>query len=285
MADPVSISLGPYLLQVATDFGPRIVGFRRDGGPEMFARLGPGVVIDRPDSGIYRFRGGHRLWAAPEVPSITYAPDDEACAVTEMTGDVTGVNTLGRPDRAGLAKGIDVIADDGSLLVDHVLTNAGSAPIQVAPWAITQLRLGGTAIIPIDGKTDPDRLQANASLVLWPYTDLGDPRVTWRQGGLMVRAEAGPAFKIGAGPDPGRLGYLLDGHLFTKTVEPAREGRFADRGAVGQFYLGDAFCELETVGPLVNLQPEEETSHREVWAMGACDDQDAAWAVVSEGGR
>ena len=160
----------------------------------MFARLGPGVVIDRPDSGIYRFRGGHRLWAAPEVPSITYAPDDEACAVTEMTGDVTGVNTLGRPDRAGLAKGIDVIADDGSLLVDHVLTNAGSEPIQVAPWAITQLRLGGTAIIPIDGKTDPDRLQANASLVLWPYTDLGDPRVTWRQGGLMVRAEAGPAY-------------------------------------------------------------------------------------------
>jgi hypothetical protein len=282
VADPVSISLGPYLLQVATDFGPRIVGFRRDGGPDLMAVLGPGVVIDRPDSGIYRFRGGHRLWAAPEVPSITYAPDDEPCEIS--TGS-ENASVVGPPDRAGLVKRIDLSHSDDGPLVDHVLTNAGSEPIQVAPWAITQLRLGGTAIIPIDGKADPDRLQAHASLALWPYTDLGDPRVTWHEGALMVRAQAGPAFKIGTGPDPGRLGYLLDGHLFTKTVEPAREGGYPDRGAVGQFYLGDAFCELETVGPLVNLQPEEETSHREVWAMGACDDQDAAWAVVSEGGR
>ncbi len=38
----------------------------------------------RPATGIYRFHGGHRLWAAPEIPAITYAPDDHGarCAAT-----------------------------------------------------------------------------------------------------------------------------------------------------------------------------------------------------------
>ena len=273
MADPLSFALGPFLLQVAIEFGPRVLGFRRDPGPEMFANLGPDLVIDRPDSGTYRFRGGHRLWASPEIPMITYAPDDEPCGVTTMPD---GVAIIGRADRAGLVKGINMMLADGGARVDHVLTNAGSEPIEVAPWAITQLRLGGEAIIPIEGQADPNRLQANRSLVMWPYTDLTDSRVTFHSDALSVRAEAGPAFKVGTGPDPGRLGYLLDGHLFTKTVVPSNHGPYPDRGAVGQFFLGDAFCELETVGPLVTLEPGEETAHREVWEIEECDSFESA---------
>lgn len=273
MSDPLSFALGPYVLQVAVEFGPRVLGFRRDPGPEMFAQLGPDSVIDRPDSGVYRFRGGHRLWASPEVPVITYAPDDEPCGVSSGTDRVA---IVGRADRAGLIKGIDLMLSDGSLQVDHVLTNAGSQPIEAAPWAITQVRPGGEAIMPIEGQADPNRLQANRSLIMWPYTDLTDPRVTFHSDALSVRADAGPAFKVGTGPDPGRLGYLLDGHLFTKTVEPSHGGLHPDRGAVGQLYLGDVFCELETIGRLVTLEPGEETSHREVWEIEECDSLESA---------
>ena len=58
------------------------MSLRRDNGPELFAQLGEDVVIDHPGSGIYRFHGGHRLWAAPEVPAITYASDDHPCVVS-----------------------------------------------------------------------------------------------------------------------------------------------------------------------------------------------------------
>ena len=78
-------------------------------------------------------------------------------------------------DRAGLLKEISVSATAGgdAVVVEHVLTRRGR-PVDVAPWAITQLPLGGTAIVPVDG---PDGgPQANRSLVLWPYTDLGDDR-------------------------------------------------------------------------------------------------------------
>ena len=266
--DVVEIELGSYRTRVATDFGPRVLGLSRDDGPEIFASLGPEVVIDRADSGVYRFRGGHRLWASPEIPEITYAPDDEPCSVTTNTN---GVAVVGRADRSGLVKGIDLSLSEEGLLVDHVLKNSGLVPREVAPWAITQLRLGGVAIVPVSGEPDEDRLSASSSLVRWPYTDLADPRVTWDRGGLLVRAEAGPPFKVGTGPSPGRLGYLIDGHLFTKTVTPAGPGLYPDRGAVGQFYLGDAFCELESVGPLATLEQGEKVTHREVWEIEECD--------------
>jgi hypothetical protein len=266
--DFVEIELGSYRIRVATAFGPRVLGLSRDDGPEIFASLGPEVVIDRPDSGVYRFRGGHRLWASPEIPEITYAPDDGSCSVATGTDSVA---VVGGVDRSGLVKGIDVSLADGSLVVDHVLTNSGSEPIEVAPWAITQLRLGGVAIVPVSGEPDEDRLSASSSLVLWPYTDLTDPRVTWDRGGVLIRAEAGPPFKVGTGPSPGRLGYLIEGHLFTKTVTPAGPEPYPDRGAVGQFYLGDAFCELESVGPLATLKQDEKVTHREVWEIEECD--------------
>ena len=36
------------------------------------------------------------------------------------------------------------------------------------------------------------------------------------------RRSPGPRFKIGSGPDPGRLGYLIDGQLFTKEIARGR---------------------------------------------------------------
>jgi hypothetical protein len=270
---PVEVQLGPYRLLVAVDFGPRVLALRLGQGPEMFASLGPEIVIDRPDSGIYRFRGGHRLWASPELPSVTYAPDDEPCQVT--THDA-GVTIQGAADRAGLVKRIKLNGGPESIVVDHELANAGTTAIEVAPWALTQLPLGGMAMVPVRGEPEEYGLSASSSLVLWPYTDLTDPRVSWRRGGLVIRADPGPPFKIGTGPQPGRLGYLSDGHLFTKQVEPPGPGPYPDRGAVGQFYLGDIFCELETLGALVNLEPGQVVSHREVWGIAECDDVETA---------
>jgi hypothetical protein len=266
--DVVEIELGRYRIRVATAFGPRVLGLSCDGGPEIFASL-PEVVIDRPDSGVYRFRGGHRLWASPELPPITYAPDDEPCSVTR---EDESISIVGPVDRAGLVKRMTLSGDSEGVVVDHELVNAGAAIIELAPWALSQIRLGGVAIVPVAGKPDEYRLSASSNIVIWPYTDLADPRVTWDHAGLLVRAEPGPPFKVGTGPAPGRLGYLIEGHLFTKQVPSAGPDRYPDRGAVAQFYLGDAFCELESVGPLSVLDPGGSVTHREVWEIEECED-------------
>ncbi len=256
-----------------------MLGLRLGAGPEMLAVLSPEVMIDRPDSGVYRFRGGHRLWAAPEVPVVTYAPDEHPCDVVSHPDHFS---ITGPVDRAGLAKTILVRLDAGKLIVDHTLANRGPASMDVAPWAITQLRLGGTALIPTAAPVS-EGLQASHSLILWPYTDLSDPRLTWGEGALMVGATAGPQFKIGAGPEPGRLGYLFEGHLLLKTIPAAGPGEHPDLGAVAQVYLNESFCELESVGPVTLLAPGATVSHRELWAVERCDDLDAARRQVGEG--
>jgi hypothetical protein len=243
----------------------------------MFARLGPEVVIKHPDSGIYRFRGGHRLWAGPEVPAITYAPDDHPCRVTSGSDRVV-VTAL--PDKAGLAKVLEVSLADGRLIVDHLISNAGTNPVSIAPWGITQFRLGGVALIPIGTEVVHDPFQADSSLVIWPYTDLTDPRLSWRRQAAIVEGTPGPAFKVGSGPDPGRIGYLFDRLLFIKEVLPAGIGDYSDRGAVAQVYVEKSFCELESVGPVAALDPGSSVSHREIWEVTECADLATAYDRV-----
>jgi hypothetical protein len=273
----IDLKIGPYFLTAATAFGPRLVGLRRQNGPQILAQLGDEVVVEHSNSGTYRFHGGHRLWAAPEVPSITYASDDHACVVTSGADRLTITAPV---DAAGLIKELRVSLESQRLVIDHQLMNAGLEPMSIAAWGITQLRLGGVALVPFGSPPFPDEFQADRSLVLWPYTDLADPRLRWLERAAAVEAVAGPRLKIGSGPSPGRLGYLIDGHLFTKEITPAGAGVYTDRGAVGQVFVEGWFCELESVGPLSSLQPGSSISHREVWEITRCADLTTAYRHV-----
>ncbi|MGH8924535.1 MAG: hypothetical protein ACRDWA_07875 [Acidimicrobiia bacterium] len=262
--------VGPYELAVATEFGPRITTLRREGSSDFFAHLNEDVILQHSAAQVYRLRGGHRLWAAPEIPAVTYSPDDHECQVTEAEDSV---HIAAPVDAAGLEKSITVSLDRERLLVDHHLTNVSHELLEVAPWAITQLQLGGRAELPLRRVRNGDDLQADRSLVLWPYTDLADSRLSFASDRVRVVGEAGPALKVGSGPDPGTLSYSLDGYLFTKTPELTAVGPFADRGAVGQVFVKDAFLELETLGPIAQLEPGQSVDHREIWeiVLGAAD--------------
>lgn len=271
----MTFELGPYRLEVATEFGPRITSLRLEGGPETFIELGPDVATAWGDDA-YRFRGGHRLWAAPEVPAITYAPDDHPCHVEEADGVVT---VTGPVDAAGLVKEIAFSLDDDSLLVVHRLSAANGRALSLASWAITQLPLDGTAIVPLVGAdTTP---MANRYLVLWPYTSLEDNRATFGEDVLELRASDGPPIKFGVGPAPGRLGYFKDDFVFVKEIEPAADRTVPDFGAVAQVYLGLGFCELESVGGLVDLSDGAIAEVTERWTIVDCGDLDSAIAITS----
>jgi hypothetical protein len=273
--------LGPYEVAAATGFGPRLVGLIYGGGPEILARLDPIVGIDIPDLGRFRFHGGHRLWVSPESPPVTYAPDDHHCAVT--TGS-EGLTITAPVDAAGFVKELRVTWDGVNLIVEHRVEWAGRQPIKAGPWGITQLPLGGVAIMPIRPADGQSSFQADCSLVLWPYTDLDDRRISWQARAVVVNAHTGPRLKLGTGPGPPRLGYLREGQLFIKHAEPGVVGEYPDRGAVGQLFVNEAFCELETVGPIVSMEPGSETWHREAWEARECPDLDTALGIILERG-
>jgi hypothetical protein len=260
--------LGEFEVEVAEDFGPRIIGLRRAGGDEVLASLGPEAVIEHP-GGIFRFRGGHRLWAAPEIAASTYAPDDHPCS---LIVDEDSLTVTAEPDTAGLAKTITLRLEDDSLVVEHVIEREHDG-VMIAAWGITQLPLCGTALVPLDG---PDTSPLpNRSLVLWPYTDLHDSRLLFGNPGIEIDADAGDPLKVGTAGWRSRLGYLHNGQLFTKEVVGSSSGVVPDFGASHQVYVGQGFCELETVGGQVAEGPARLT---ERWQLLPCSDLEEAWA-------
>jgi hypothetical protein len=85
---------------------------------------------------------------------------------------------------------------------------------------------------------------------------------------VRIRAEpSGSTFKVGAAPSEGRVAYRIDGELFEKRTSVDDSAVYADRGAAVQVYLGDEFCELETLGPLRVIEAGGAASHREEWRL------------------
>jgi hypothetical protein len=205
------------------------------------------------------------------VPEVSYLPDDRACSAVEVDG---GIRVEAPPDGAGLVKAIEVRASGDGWIVDHAIRNASEAPVTISPWAITQLAPGGVARLPLGGGATG--LQADRALVLWPYSSLRDPRISFEADAIRIRAMpgAGP-LKVGAAPGDGSVRYERAGERFEKRTEVDPAATYADRGAVVQVYVNDAFCELETLGPLREVEPGATVEHRERWTLAPSGERDA----------
>jgi hypothetical protein len=246
---------------ITTSVGPRVLGLAAGDG-NLLAVL-PDATLDRPDGRRFRLVGGHRLWAAPEVAELTYQPDEAPCTVTAVDD---GVRVEPPADGIGLVKSIEVRAGEGGWIVDHHIRNDGDTARTIAPWAITQLRLGGTAVLPLPPRGDGP--QADRALVLWPYTDLRDPRLHLGDGELRIDAvPRGPRLKVGAAPGDGLVAYELGEERFEKRIDVRPDADYPDRGAAIQVFLCDDFCELETLGPLERLEPGGSVAHLEHWSL------------------
>jgi hypothetical protein len=252
-------------VMITTSTGPRILGLTGR-GDNLLAVL-PDGVIELPGGGTFRMIGGHRLWAAPEVPELTYLPDDKPCVATEVEG---GVRVTGAPDDSGLIRSLEVTRMDGGWVIDHLLSIDSGGARTLAPWGITQFRLGGE--VELSGPPPGTGFQADRAVVLWPYTDPGDGRLSFGSDGVRIRAHpGGDRLKLGLAPGDGHIRYRIDGEVFEKTVAIQRGMPYSDLGAVTQVYLCDDFVELETLGPLTELRPGEEVHHRELWTVRADD--------------
>lgn len=262
----MEIGCGELTVQFA-DTGPRITGLRMGDGENILAEL-PGLVIDRPGGEPFTFLGGHRLWLAPEVPGITYQPDDDP---VNMTSEAGHLRVRGEPDPNGIVREIDVSCEsiDGAIAVDHRIINVGDSPIETAAWAITQFPADGAAILPLGAEpVDAGGYQANRSVVLWPYTDPGSEEFTWSRDAVVVEGSSGPKQKVGVENKNGWVAYQRGPMLFAKWAAlQETDDQYVDRGASVQVYRDHRFIELETLGPIRRLVRGDALHHREVWRV------------------
>lgn len=249
------------------EYGPRVLYFGLRQGSNLFLEFEK-EAGQGPD-GLYYLRGGHRFWHAPEHPERTYQADNDPVEL-ELQAD-HGFTLRQQAEQAtGLAKEVAVaIAGPRAVRVRHTLTNRGLWPVRCAPWALTVLRPGGRAVIPLLPKGEhPRDLLPQYALVPWPYTDFS--RDCWRFFPSFIRLDTrrvpGPQ-KVGITGYPGWIGYWLDGSVFIKTVLQRPAASYPDGGCRAEVFSDPDMIELETLGPLVELPPGQSSSHEEFWGI------------------
>jgi hypothetical protein len=255
-------------LIITLEVGPRILSYTRGGG------FNPLRIYDDQAGGSqepsWKIRGGHRLWIAPEDRTSTYYPDNAPVA-WEPLGEHSVRLTPPAERTTELQKQIDVTLgphDTGVTLV-HRIKRLGTTPITLAPWALTVMTTGGVAFMPQPELGEhPRDLLPNRKVVLWPYTDLSDPR--WRFGRRYVRLHQDPArgpTKIGLADPLGWCAYLVNTVCFVKRYAWDLNAPYPDGGCNFETFSSAKMLELESLGPLTRLQPGESVEHTEHWEL------------------
>jgi len=281
------ISNAHVRLEFLAEAGPRIVRLMLTGSDEnQFAEV-PDIRWTTP-YGDYFMRGGHRLWHSPEASPRSSIPDNSGLTIEEGSDGVRLSQPSDAHTRIGKSMEIRLHDDRPAVTVCHELTNDGMWPVELAPWSITQLALGGIAVLP--QRTEPadrDRLTPNRYLVLWPYTHWHDPRLHLGDEYVLIEALAEPSVvKVGYMNPHGWLGYLRGSTLFVKRFSVVADQPPPDFGCNAEVYCNDRFIELETLAPLCRLEPGRSVTHVETWelypGLRRCQTPDEVLAVISE---
>lgn len=247
----------------------RITGLTPKGNRNLFADLSHLPSIKTP-FGDFRFHGGHRLWHAPESMPRTYAPDTGDLKISTLE-DGLRLETQTEPG-TGIRKRIDIRLANAAPTVSltHTLINDSAWTVELSPWSITQFRLGGIAILPLPKENIDDAgLLPNRQISFWPYASLSDPRLLLRDEFTFFKAESAPAFKIGYFNPHGWLAYWIDGILFTKTFTSQINAEYPDNNSNAEIFCNEDFIELESLSPLVHLEPGGTVEHFENWEISS----------------
>ena len=262
------LSNGVVELIVTSDVGPRLIHFSFVGEDNEFVTIPE--VMGKVGGSEWRLYGGHRFWHAPEHPVRTYYPDNVPVTFEEH-GDF--VRLLQDTETiTGIQKEIDIEldAEKARVRVNHRLYNRNLWPIELSPWALSVMAPGGVGIVPLPPRgTHAESLLPANSLSMWAYTDMSDPRWTWGRELIMLRQDPDltEAQKIGVLSLEGWMAYARRGNLFVKSFEAVPGGSYPDLNSTVEMFTNEMMLEMETLGPLVQLEPGTAVTHSETWHL------------------
>lgn len=261
------LSDGQVEIIATTDVGPRIVRCGFVGDKNLFAELEGQMGKTGGDRWLNY--AGHRLWHSPEKRNRTYWPDNTPIEISVMP-DGLRLKQYVEPN-TGIEKEIVIGLRDcgGAFDIEHRMTNRNVWPVEFSIWALSVMRPGGLAIVPQNRTPDAEGLLPNRSIALWPYTDMNDSRVTWGERYITLKQDPTipKAFKFGMTVPDGWMAYLNEGQLFAKKFHFDAGAVYPDYGVNVEIYTRDTFLELETLSPLLKVNPGQTVHHIEKWLL------------------
>ncbi len=255
---------------ITLEVGPRIISYRPLEGRSVLKLVDEEAGKSNEEE--WKIRGGHRLWIAPEdfgkKEGLTYAVDNREVAHSvddEFTARVSQVIDNPRIQREMI---ITLGKTGPKLAVEHRITNQSGESLELGPWALSVMEPGGYAVIPQPPSgIHPYDCVPDRSIIAWPFTDFSDERLHLGRRFIWLRQANRSPIKLGLRHTEGWAAYVLDDHLFLKSV-PFFEGEnYPDLGSNFEVFTNAEFLELETLGPLKRLSAGETIVHKESWVV------------------
>jgi hypothetical protein len=255
-------------LIITTVVGPRIIRCGFINGENL-------LYVSEEDKGKtggsqWRIYGGHRLWHAPEVMPRTYFPDNHEVGFTWNGKMLKLIQPL--ESTTGIIKEMEITLDPVSNHVEilHRLINKNLWTVETSLWAITAHAPGGKAILPQEPYIDPaDYLLPARPIVLWHYTNMNDPRWIWGNKYIQLKHESTHKTeqKTGILNKQGWAAYIRNNDLMIKRFDYNPDAQYADYGCNNEFYVNGDLLEIETLGPVQQIAPDDCAEHVEHWLI------------------
>ena len=260
------LSNGSMELVITTDVGPRIIKFAAENGKNLFKEFKD--EMGKLEGSDWMSFGGHRLWHSPEVFPRTYALDFDKVnyswdgKVLKLDQKVESIT--------GIKKDLEISLDEkeNHVKVIHKLTNKNLWAVELAAWALTVVTDNMRAIVPQeDFVLWEDDYLPSKPIVLWKYTTMDDPR--WKWGSKFIQLKQDPNAKtrqkFGTLNKKGWSAGYLDGELFVKTFDYIPDATYLDFGSNNEIYTDGDLMEIESLSPIVKLEPGKTLEHTEHW--------------------
>ncbi|HEY8443189.1 MAG TPA: hypothetical protein VIL24_00060 [Clostridia bacterium] len=257
----ISITNGEVEVIVTTDIGPRIISYSIDGGKNHMAVFPETAGQTGGDE--FKGYGGHRLWHAPEDIVRTYQPDNSPVEFRIIENGVI----LHAPieQKTQVSKSMRVtMEEDGTVYVDHRITNHGLFDVELSLWGLSMFDVGGLLVIP--NSNHDTGLVANRAVAVWPYSKMNDPRVYWGDKYITVKQmDMKNAFKIGTTNHRGWAAYFNHNNLVVKEFPYYENAEYPNYSCNFETYTNDKFIEIESLTPLLIIPPQGYEEYTEIW--------------------
>lgn len=265
---------------ITVEVGPRIIYFSLKDKENIFGEDIERSVV-RDDADLHEFfdtdenwyiYGGHRLWTSPEGWPNSYTPDNSPVAY-EICGNKI---TLTPQPRTKVGEqhiiSVEVSEKKGKVTVNHIVKNISQKPITLSAWAMTVMSKGGVQVFP---QSDKDTgLLSNRRVVLWPYTNVSDPRFYSddKYMTLIQNPTNSNAFKVGINNENGWTAFLNLNQLFIKRFKFDENAVYPDYNVNFETYTNQHIMEIESLSALTEIQPDKQVEFAEEWEILSCTD-------------
>jgi len=254
-------------LIVTTDVGPRVIHLSPKGG-ENILYINPAEAGLMGDDKFHSY-GGHRLWHAPEDSVRTYAADNFPVEVERFKD---GARLTAKTEFCGVQKVVEIHMSEKEpkVKLNHIIINQTYWPIPYSVWSVTVMDEGGKLIVPHSEKIGhPDRLTPTHLLAIWGYTKMDDPRWTWGDKYYMLRQDKSLNYaqKTGSLNTKGWAAYWIKNNLFVKKFDYDPNVVYPDFNCNFETFTNQDMLEVESLGPLVTVEPGKQAEHAEEWSL------------------